>query len=513
LCGGQQAGEAMRVLFVTSEVQPLAKTGGLADVSGALPIALARRGIDVRLMLPAYPSALAQLKNPKVEATLPPIAGVDGGALISGTLPDTGIPVWLVDAPALFLRNGGLYQDETGRDWPDNAQRFAFLSHVAVHVAQGKIRGWDADIVHANDWHAGLVPLLLGMQGRPRPASVFTIHNLAYQGNFPREVLGQIGIPEYYFATDGVEFYGRVSFLKAAIRYADRVTTVSPTYACETLTPEFGCGLDGLLRRRRGDYSGILNGIDDALWNPATDPHLARNFCPQDLSGKRLCKAALQKEMGLQAAPAAPLVGFVSRFAHQKMADVVLEAIAGLVEAGAQFVALGEGDAALEAAFAEAANRFPGRVAARIGYSEPLAHRLQAGADILLAPARFEPCGLTQLYAARYGTLSVVRRTGGLADTIADAAAGAPEGRLAAGFTFVEPSLCAFQETLGRALALFGKPLAWRRLQLQAMAQDFSWNASAADYIALYRALCGRPRLVAAAPASERDDDQARQAS
>ena len=503
----------MRVLFVTSEVQPLAKTGGLADVSGALPIALARRGIDVRLLLPAYPSALAQLKNLKIEATLPPIAGIDGGALISGTLPGTGIPVWLVDAPALFLRDGGLYQDASGRDWPDNAHRFAYLSHVAVHVAQGKIRGWDADIVHANDWHAGLIPLLLSMQARPRPASVFTIHNLAYQGNFPREVLAQIDVPEHYFSTDGFEFYGQVSFLKAAIRYADRLTTVSPTYASETLTPEFGCGLDGLLRQRRGDYSGILNGIDDASWNPATDPHLAQTFSPQDLSGKRLCKAALQEEMGLQIAPEAPLVGFVSRFAHQKMADVVLETIAAIVEAGAQFVALGEGDPALEAAFAEVANRFPGRVAARIGYSEPLAHRLQAGADILLAPARFEPCGLTQLYAARYGTLSVVRRTGGLADTIADVAAGVPEGRLAAGFTFAEPCLSEFQRSLDRALALFGKPLAWRRLQLQAMAQDFSWNASAADYIALYRTLCGKPRLVATAPALQREDDQARQAA
>ncbi len=503
----------MRVLFVTSEVQPLAKTGGLADVSGALPIALARRGIDVRLLLPAYPSALAQLKNPKIETTLPPIAGVDGGALISGTLPGSGIPVWLVDAPSLFLRDGGLYQDETGRDWPDNARRFAFLSHVAVHVAQGKIRGWNADIVHANDWHAGLVPLLLDMHGRPRPASVFTIHNLAYQGNFPREVLAQIGIPERYFSTEGLEFYGRVSFLKAAIGYADRLTTVSPTYARETLTPEFGCGLDGLLRRRYGDYSGILNGIDDALWNPATDPYLARTFCPQDLSGKRLCKAALQKEMGLRVTPEAPLVGFVSRFAHQKMADVVLEAIPALVESGAQFIAVGEGDAALESAFAAAANRFPGSVTARIGYSEPLAHRLQAGADILLAPARFEPCGLTQLYAARYGTLSVVRHTGGLADTIADVATGAPEGRAATGFAFEEPSLSALQDALGRALALFGEPLAWRRLQLQAMAQDFSWNASAADYIALYRMLGGKPRLVAAAPASERNDDQARQAA
>jgi len=501
----------MRVLFVTSEVQPLAKTGGLADVSGALPIALARRGIDVRLLLPAYPSALAQLKNPKIETTLPPIAGIEGGALISGTLPGTGIPVWLVDAPALFLRNGGLYQDEAGHEWPDNAQRFAFLSHVAVHVAQGKIRGWNADIVHANDWHAGLVPLLLGLQGRPRPASVFTIHNLAYQGNFPREVMGQIGVPEYYFSTDGLEFYGRVSFLKAAIRYADHVTTVSPTYAGETLTPEFGCGLDGLLRQRCGDYSGILNGIDDALWNPATDPHLSRNFCSQDLSGKRACKTALQDEMGLQIARDTPLVAFVSRFVDQKMADVVLDSIPALVASGAQFIAVGEGDAALEAGFAEAAHRHPGRVAAQIGYSEPLAHRLQAGADILLAPARFEPCGLTQLYAARYGTLSVVRHTGGLADTIADVAASTPEGRTIAGFTFQEPSLSALDDAIDRALALFDRPIAWRRLQLQAMAQDFSWNASAADYIGLYRTLSGKPRLVASEPAAERGGGRALQ--
>jgi starch synthase len=481
----------MRVLFVTSEAFPLAKSGGLADVSSALPIALKRQGVDIRILMPGYPGALARLKNPRVEARLAPLLGIEDASLISGRLPNSQVPVWLIDAPSLFDRQGGLYQDEDGRDWADNALRFGFLAHVAAMIANGYLRHWTPDIVHANDWHAGLIPLLLAMQGSARPATLLTVHNLAFQGNFPREALSVLGIPDRYFHADGIEFYGQMSFLKAAIRFSDRVTTVSPNYAREVLTPEFGCGMDGMLRDRGESFSGILNGIDSDCWNPATDPYLAKNYDLRDISGKRVCKAALQDELELKVDRDRPLIGFVSRLAHQKMADVMLESVPSLVEAGAQFVLLGEGDPALEAAFQQLGERYRGSVAVRTTYDEALAHRLHAGANILLAPARFEPCGLTQLYALRYGTLPVVRKTGGLADTVTDVTAATFSHGTATGFVFEDSTSSALVGAIDHALALYHQPLIWRRLQLQAMSQDFSWHASAAKYIGLYRQMLG----------------------
>jgi starch synthase len=364
---------------------------------------------------------------------------------------------------------------------------------VAVEIATGRLLDWQPNIVHANDWHTGLLPLLLSTETGPKPPTVFTIHNLAFQGNFPREVLSDINVPERFFTAEGVEFYGQVSYLKAAIRYGDKITTVSPTYASEILLPEFGCGLDGLLRNRQGDFSGILNGIDADLWNPETDYYLPQAFGARDISGKRVCKAELQRECGLEVSSEIPLIGFVSRLAHQKMADVIRDAIPSIVEFGAQFVLVGEGDPALEAAFEELGRQYPSKVAIHIGYEEALAHRLQAGADILLAPARFEPCGLTQLYASRYGTLPLVRRTGGLADTVTDATAATLSDRTATGFVFEDESLPGLLRVIDRALALYEEPLTWRRLQLQAMARDFSWNISATKYAALYHEAAGIP--------------------
>jgi len=483
----QSNSRATRVLFVTSEAEPLAKSGGLADVSRALPIALKRQGIDVRILLPGYPGAIGQLANPRIEARLKPLLGVENAALISGRLPDSDVLVWLVHAPSLFSRAGGLYQDDKGQDWTDNALRFAFFAHVATGIAAGRILDWKPDIVHANDWHTGLVPLLLGMEKGSKPATIFTIHNLAFQGNFPREVLSSIGIPEQLFADGGVEFYGQVSYLKAAIRCSDKITTVSPTYASEVLSPELGCGLDGVLQARREDFCGILNGIDNELWNPATDVHLSHRYSRHDISGKRLCKAELQRTLGLEINPRIPLVGFVSRLAHQKMADVILENVPGIVAAGGQFALVGEGDPILEAAFEALERQYPHRVAVHIGYEEALAHRLQAGVDILLAPARFEPCGLTQLYALRYGTVPVVRRTGGLADTVTDI--GPPD--LATGFVFEDPTRDGLMGAIERAMALYEEPLAWRRLQLKGMAEDFGWATSAGRYAALYHQATG----------------------
>jgi starch synthase len=476
----------MRVLFVTSEVFPLAKSGGLADVSSALPAALRAQGIDVRVLLPAYPRALAALKNARVEAPLPKLLGVEGAVLLSGEIPGSDVRVWLIHAPTLYLRDGGLYQDGEGHDWADNALRFGFLSHVAQAIASGRAGNWIPDVVHANDWHAGLLPLLAAMNDGPRPATVFTIHNMAFQGNFPAQLCSDLEIPDRLFHSDGVEFYGQLSFLKAGIRYADHVTTVSPTYAEEILTPEFGCGLDGVLRQRSESLSGLLNGIDVNLWNPRSDIHLAHSFCAADISGKRLCKTELQRELGLERNAETPLIGFVSRLAHQKMADVILEAAPRILENGAQLVVVGQGDPALEAAFAELTPSHPGLVV-RIGYEEGLAHRLHAGADVLLAPARYEPCGLTQLYAMRYGTVPVVRRTGGLKDTVVEASQSNLLDRTATGILFDEASMDGLMRGVVQALALYREPLLWRRLQLQGMAQDFSWAASAARYASLYR--------------------------
>jgi starch synthase len=486
-------GSGMRVLFVTSEAYPLAKSGGLADVSSALPMALKRQGIDVRILMPGYSSALTKLRNPRIEARLPSMLGVENAAIISGQIPNSSITAWLVDAPSLFCRNGGLYQDEGGKDWADNALRFAFLAHAAARLSSGLIPGWKPDVVHANDWHIGLLPLLFSNEEGPHPATVFTIHNLAFQGNFSPEVLPAIGVAPEFFHADGMEFYGQASFLKTAIRYSDKITTVSPTYAQEVLEPEHGCGLDGVLRDRGGDFSGILNGIDGDFWNPATDINLAQSYSARDISGKRLCKAELQREFGLPLDSEAPVIGFVSRLAHQKMADVIHDAIPAIAESGAQFVLVAEGDPALEAAFEQFARQYPQNVAVHIGYDEVLAHRLQAGADMLLAPARFEPCGLTQLYALRYGTIPIVRNTGGLADTVTDATAENLSDRTATGIVFEDATLAGLLDAINRALALYREKLTWRRLQLQGMAQDFSWDRSAAKYAALYHEAAGIP--------------------
>jgi starch synthase len=495
----------MRVLFVASEAYPLAKTGGLGDVARALPSALIRRGVDARLMLPGYPEALDRLAGARVEVVLDGILDVPDGRLISGRLPDAEVPVWLLDAPSLYRRPGGPYVDQHGADWPDNARRFAYLSHVAALIGRGIGAYWRADVVHANDWHTGLAPLLLAASGIRRPATVFTVHNLAFQGNFPMDAARGLGVPDHCLGTDGCEFYGHASFLKAGLRYADRVTTVSPTYAKEVLTPAFGHGLDGLLRARARVFRGIINGVEAALWTPATDASLPASFGPRDISGKRVCKAQLQRELGLPVDPDAPLFGFVSRLTHQKMADILLEALPWFGEKGAQFALVGQGDPALEAAYRSAGSGDPERLAVHVGYEETLAHRLYAGADVVLAPARYEPCGLSQLYAMRYGSLPVVRRTGGLVDTVVDASPRAIAEGAATGFSFQEPTVADLTGAMDRALELHAQPLAWRRLQMQAMQQDFSWDRSADKYLDLYCRVTGMdpPRPVAPLEAAE----------
>ena len=481
----------MRVLFASSEIHPLSKTGGLADVSEALPAALSNLGVDVQLITPGYPSAFEQAEDKRVAVILDNVLGFEDVRIVRARTPKTGVPVWLVDCPDLYDRDGGPYQDRWGDEWPDNAQRFAMLNHVAAKLSLGATPiSWRPDVVHANDWHTGLLPALLAAVEGARPATVFTIHNMAYQGVFPADLLGCIGFDNRLFGPDGFEFYGKISFLKSGICFSDYITTVSPTYAKEIMTPEYGHGLDGLLRQRAQITSGILNGVDYGIWDPRHDPFLAEHYSPEDMSGKLTCKKRLQESYGLDVDPDRPIVAFMSRLTHQKMADCVLEALPWIAEQDVQFVLVGQGDSALEEGFRDAAARLP-RVAVQIGYDEPSAHRLLAGADILLAPSRFEPCGLTHLYAMRYGTVPIVRRTGGLADTVVEELTSAVPDPSATGYVFQESTTGDMVATLEAALDAFRYPLSWRRLMLNSMSADFSWEASARRYLALYHQLTG----------------------
>jgi len=489
----------MRVLYVTSEVFPYAKTGGLADVSSSLPVALRELDIDIRLLVPGYRQALERARNPREIVRLGDPLGCGEVRLIETHLPYTDVPVWLVDCPALYDRAGGLYQNEDGVDWPDNAMRFALLNLVAAGIADEPGATWRPDVIHCNDWHAGLLPLLLGKGGaRPRPATLFTIHNLAYQGVFAADEVARVDLPPEAHAA--MEFYGRVSFLKAGIRNADAVTTVSPTYANEILTPEYGCGLDGLLRERAGQLTGILNGIDYRVWDPSTDPHLACNYSARSFAAKADCKRAIKTELKLDLEPTTPLLAFMSRLVHQKMPDVVLEVLPALIEEGLQFVLVAEGENGYQTEFRKLAARYPGRIAVEIGYQEPLGHRVLAGADMLLHPARFEPCGLVPIYAMRYGTIPLVRRSGGMADTVVDASPEAIRQGTATGFSFEQPSAAELTACIRRALSLYRQPISWRRLQATAMREDFSWERSAEAYAGLYGALTGTSLGVPPAP-------------
>lgn len=484
---------ALRVMFVASEIYPLAKTGGLADVCASLPQALAFRGADIRLLMPGYTEAMERVLAPQVMADLGEVLPGASVQLVLGWMPDTGLPVWLIDCPPLFCRPGTLYQDTEGHDWPDNALRFAVLAHVAARLALGSVAlGWQPDIVHAHDWHAGLLPLLLRQAGPRRPRSVFTVHNAAFQGNFPLEVAAQLGLAENLLTPDGIEFYGQLSFLKAGIRYADKVTTVSPTYAREICTPEFGFGMEGVFESRGEDLVGILNGIDENLWDPNSDLYLSRRYSREKPAGKRFCKAALQRQLGLNTDATAPLVAFIGRLTQQKMADVVLEQLPTMLQLHPrlQFTLHGRGDHALEQGFTQLGRRYPGRLAIRVGYEEAHAHHVQAGADILLHGSRFEPCGLTQMYAMRYGTIPIVSRVGGLADSVVDAGSASRRADGATGFVFDELTGEAMISTLKRCLEVYeSQPRAWSALRRLAMTNEFGWARSAREYARLYAEL------------------------
>ena len=477
------------VLSVASEFFPLVKTGGLADVIASLPAALAPEGVAMHTLIPGYPAVLDGVGD---ATTVHRYAELHGGParILAGTA--SGVAVFVLDAPHLFARPGNPYVAPDGHDWPDNAERFAALASVGADLGRGIVAAFVPDVVHAHDWQAGLTPAYLHYGGAPRPATVLTVHNLAFQGLFPPAMLPVIGLPPHAFALDGVEFHGRIGFLKAGIALADHVTTVSPTYAAEVRSPEMGMGLDGLLRQRAGALSGFLNGIDVNVWNPATDASLASRFDARRLAARAANKTALQAQLGLSLDPAVMLFGVVGRLTHQKGVDLLLAALPALEAQGAQLVVLGAGDAAFEAAFSEAARTRHGRVSVIIGYDETLAHRIQAGADALLVPSRFEPCGLTQLCALRYGAIPVVARVGGLADTVVDANEMALAAKAGTGVVFSPASLAALETAIERATALWRDRAVWRGMQRRAMGTDVGWTRAAGRYASLYRGLAAR---------------------
>ncbi|OXC73922.1 glycogen synthase GlgA [Caballeronia sordidicola] len=481
------------VLHVAAEMYPLLKTGGLADVVGALPPAQTQLGTNARVILPAFPSVVAGLTQIEPVAELGWAFGIDNVRLERGLLEPHGIVVYVVRADAFYDRPGNPYLDSSHTQYADSDRRFALLGWAAARLATGADPAWKPDVLHAHDWHAGLAPAYLRAREREtgvaRVPSVTTVHNLAYQGVFPAAEFGVLQLPADFFSVDGVEFYGHLSFLKAGLFYADRITTVSPTYAREIQTHAQGAGLDGLLRTRTHDISGILNGVDKSVWNPATDTAIHTQYSIAKFTGKAKCKAALQERVGLAREPNALLFGVVSRLTEQKGIDLLLSALPDIVQRGGQLVVLGTGDPALENGLKKAALAHPHAVAVELGFDETLSHSIIAGSDIVMVPSRFEPCGLTQLYALAYGSLPLVHCVGGLADTVVDASLENLADELATGFVFEKFDRPSIVAAIRRAFALKQRRLEWKAVVRRAMEQDFGWEASALRYVDVYREL------------------------
>ncbi|HEV8097107.1 MAG TPA: glycogen synthase GlgA [Burkholderiales bacterium] len=487
----------LRVLFASPELAPWVKVGGLGEVVRDLPAALARAGMDVRTLVPAYPALKQAFPSARVAARFAAVGALPAAQLLAT---EGAVPLYLLDCDPLYARPGNPYQTADGADWPDNPLRFGLLSRVAALLAtQASPVGWQPQILHANDWQTALAGGYLAYSKEPAAAFVQTIHNLAFQGIFAPSVMQDLAIPTAAFSIDGLEFHGKVSFLKAGIAYASAITTVSPTYAREIQTPEFGAGLDGLLRARSAHLVGILNGIDYTTWNPATDAHLACRYSMDDLRGKSVNKAALQRALGLPEIAEIPLLGMVGRLVEQKGIDLLIEAAEPIVRCPAQLVVLGVGPRHLVEGVNALAQQHPREIAVRTAFDEALAHQVEAGADVYLMPSRFEPCGLNQLYSMRYGTPPVVRRTGGLADSVVDPSDEKPGGATATGFLFDRPAADALLAAVRRAIEAFREPLTWLKLQQNGMARDFGWDASASRYVDVYAAALSRPRMARSA--------------
>lgn len=476
----------MQVLHVCSELFPLLKTGGLADVVGALPAAQIAEGTDTRVLLPMFPDLRKGITNTEVVAELQTFAGFV--RLHFGHF--NGVGIYLIEATGLYDRPGSPYHDESQFAYMDNYLRFALLGWIGCELACGLDTYWRPDVVHAHDWHAGLACAYIAARGGPAK-TVFTVHNLAYQGLFSAHHMEQIQLPASFFNMHGLEFHGQISYLKAGLFYADHITAVSPTYAHEITLPEFGYGMEALLeqRLREGRLSGILNGVDPAIWDPESDLLLNARYNRDMLDAKWENKRQLQITMGLKVDDKVPVFAVVSRLTRQKGLDLVLEALPGLLEQGGQLVLLGAGDAVLQQGFLAAAAEHPGQVGVQIGYHEAFSHRIIGGADVILVPSRFEPCGLTQLYGLKYGTLPLVRRTGGLADTVNDSSLENLADGIASGFTFEDSNAWSLLRAIRRAFVLWSRPSLWRYVQRQAMAMDFSWQVAALAYRDLYQRL------------------------
>ena len=486
----------MKILFATSEVHPLVKTGGLADVSGSLPCALAQLGHEVQLVLPAYQSVLEKYPEHEVLAHF----SVGGAGrilhvrLLAIWVEELEQKVWLLDIPELFDRPGNPYLAEDGTDWWDNGERFATFSRAVVELAMDRVGlGWRAEVVHANDWQTGLVPALL-REEYERQRTVFTIHNMAYAGYFPKTLFDSLWLPWHWWSAEGVEFHGLLSMLKAGIQYADSVTTVSPSYAREICTEAFAYGFAGIMQttRDQGRLHGILNGIDTRIWNPATDHYLHENYAlgSGHVAGKKRNKHALLEQLGSADAKQAaelPLLGFIGRLVTQKGIDLILDVLPSLLQQQRiNLVCVGSGEAHFEHALRQLAAQYPHNAFVHIGYSEALAHQIEASADIFLMPSRFEPCGLNQLYSLAYGTLPLVHHTGGLADTVVNATEENLAQKKATGFVFYDLSAHAMRSALEHALHLYSRPRMWQQLQRTAMEQSFTWEQSAQEYVESY---------------------------
>ncbi|MBJ3783676.1 glycogen synthase GlgA [Devosia sediminis] len=477
----------MEVLSVASELYPLVKTGGLADVAGALPGALAGSGVTMRTLVPGYPAVLGRMTGGREVARFDDLFGTTG-RLIAGRV--EGLDLIVLDAPSLYDRPGNPYMGPEGWDWPDNWKRFAALSWVASELGLGLVDGYSPQVIHAHDWQAGLVPAYVKYGPSATLKTVMTVHNMAFQGTYGADIFGQLRLPPHAFSVEGVEYYGGVGYLKAGVECADVVTTVSPTYAAEIRTPAYGMGLEGLLNNRSSTVFGVLNGIDTSAWDPATDPALVQNYTANSVQGRINNKRAVQEAFGLEPSDG-PLFSVVSRLTWQKGIDLLVANIDMLVAAGGQLAVLGSGDTELENAVRGAAQAHPGRVGMITGYNEKLSHLIQGGADVMVVPSRFEPCGLTQLYALRYGCIPLVSRVGGLNDTVIDANIAAMQAEVATGIQFAPPDAGALADAIRRTLALYADEKTWKKMQRRGMKSDVSWEASAARYAQLYASLIG----------------------
>ena len=475
-----------KILFVTSEAHPLIKTGGLADVCGSLPKALTELSQDIRLILPNY-QALKASENVKFLTSI----RIDNRNIniLETLMPDSQVIVWLVDYPAYYNYPGNPYVDEQGEPWSNNAERFGLFCRIVTEVAMNRInQDWQPDVVHCNDWQSGLVPAFLSLE-EGRPSTVFTIHNMAYQGLFPLTSASVLNLPGQLWHPAGLEFHGMLSFIKGGLVYSDYITTVSPTYALEIQTAEFGYGLEGLLEHRKEFLGGIINGIDLDQWDPEKDPNIFQCYSAKTLGKKLLNKTALQAKLGLPIEEHIPIFGLIGRLVEQKGIDLLLDCFSEMITMKLQFVLLGSGDKVFEKQLQEFAELYPDKIAIKIGYDEALAHLIEAGADAFLMPSRFEPCGLNQMYSQRYGTVPIVRKTGGLADTVIDALPETLGNQTATGIVFNEASPSALLEAIKRTLILYSMPDSWKKIQVNAMGKDFSWQRSAKQYLELYQKL------------------------